>query len=201
MHVMPVARLRYLIAADLYRLEGRTQLRDAFKWYWKQPGFRFLVWFRLCAFSRSRPLLKYVLCPLARWRLWQLTCRFGISIPPDTDIDAGFYIGHFGGIVVNGACRIGRNCNISQGVTLGGTNRGARKGCPHIGNQVYIGPGAKVIGGVRVGDHAAIGANSVVTRDVPENAVVVGVPARIISQNGAQDYVERIDYDAMLEAA
>ena len=86
---------------------------------------------------------------------------------------------------------IGDNVNISQGVTIGQTNRGKRKGVPVIGNGVYIGPGAKVIGKVTIGNNVAIGANAVVTEDVPDNACVAGVPAKIVSMNGAEGYVGR----------
>lgn len=80
--------------------------------------------------------------------------------------------------MVNHRVRIGRNCNISHGVTLGQANRGRRTGVPVIGDGVYIGPGAKVVGAVTVGDNVAIGANCVVVDDVPDNAVVAGVPGR-----------------------
>jgi serine O-acetyltransferase len=85
---------------------------------------------------------------------------------------------------------IGRNCNISQGVTLGQANRGPRKGYPVIGDNVYIGPGAKVIGNVRVGSKVAIGANCVVTRDVPDNAVAVGIPGHVVSSERSAGYVQ-----------
>jgi serine O-acetyltransferase len=126
------------------------------------------------------------------------TYKFGISIPFETNIGAGFYIGHFGGIVVNEACVIGKNCNISHGVTLGAVNRGERQGCPTIGDNVYIGPGAKIVGNIRVGSHAAIGANCVVTKDVPDHGVVVGIPGRVISQDGSVGYVNRTDYEGKI---
>lgn len=107
-------------------------------------------------------------------------------------IGKGFYIGHFGTIVVHSSAVIGDNVNISQGVTIGATNRGNRQGIPTIGNQVYIGPGAKIIGKITVGNNVAIGANAVVTKDVPDNAVVAGVPAKIISMQGGEGYINRI---------
>lgn len=71
----------------------------------------------------------------------------------------------------------------------------AKKGAATIGNNVYIGPGAKIIGSVKIGDDVAIGANCVVTKDVPDHAVVVGVPGRIISYRGAAGYVIHTDYE------
>ena len=120
--------------------------------------------------------------------------KLGISIPPDTQIGSGFYIGHFGGIVVNRRCVIGKNCNISQGVTLGQANRGKNKGYPTLGDNVYIGPGAKIVGAVKIGNNVAIGANCVVTKDIPDDSVVVGIPGRIISKEGSKGYVNRTDY-------
>lgn len=117
---------------------------------------------------------------------------YGISIPYNTSIGPGFYIGHTGGIVVSPKAVIGKNCNISCGVVIGETFRGARKGVPSIGDYVYIAPGAKIIGGVFVGNNAAIGANSVVTRDLPEKAVAVGVPAKVISLAGSDGYITRV---------
>jgi serine O-acetyltransferase len=95
---------------------------------------------------------------------------------------------------VNREVVIGNNCNLSHGVTLGQLNRGEKAGCPVIGNNVYIGPGAVVIGRIRVGDHAAIGANAVVIGDVAERTTVGGVPARAISNSGSEGYVNRTDY-------
>jgi serine O-acetyltransferase len=132
---------------------------------------------------------------MARFVLGHYRYKYGISIPPDTKIGSGFYIGHFGGIVVNSNCVIGNNCNISQGVSLGKANRGKNKGFPVLGNNIYIGPGAKIVGAVRIGDNVAIGANCVVTKNIPNNSVVVGIPGRVISSKGAEGYVNRTDYD------
>jgi serine O-acetyltransferase len=120
--------------------------------------------------------------------------KFGCLIPHTTSIGRGLYLGHVREIVINDQAVIGDNCNISQGVTIGQANRGPRRGTPVIGCNVYIGPGAKIVGAVRVGDDVAIGANCVVTDDVPDHAVVVGIPGRVISFAGAAGYVNLTDY-------
>ena len=120
--------------------------------------------------------------------------KYGISIPHQTSIGSGFYIGHFGGIVVNYKTKIGNNCNISQNVTIGRANRGKKTGCPTLGDNIYIGPGAAIIGKINIGNNVAIGANCVVTHDIPDNAVVVGVPGKVISMAGSEGYVNRTDY-------
>lgn len=90
---------------------------------------------------------------------------------------------------------IGKNCNISHGVTIGQANRGKRKGYPTIENNVYIGPGAKILGKVMVGNNVAVGANCVVTKDVPADSVVVGIPGKVISKEGSAGYINRTDYE------
>jgi serine O-acetyltransferase len=156
---------------------------------------------RTCRFAREHALCRYTVYRFAHFMFMRYTYKFGISIPFETSIGSGFYIGHFGGIVVNERSVIGKNCNISHGVTLGEANRGERKGCPVIGDNVYIGPGAKIVGAVRIGNDVAIGANSVVTKDVPDHSVVVGIPGRVISQDGSAGYVNRTDYDGRIRPA
>jgi serine O-acetyltransferase len=124
-----------------------------------------------------------------------LGIRYGILIPGDVKIGRGLHIGHPGGIVVHPAVTIGANCNLSHGVTIGMSSRGGLAGCPAVGNDVYIGPGAKVFGRISIGNGVAIGANAVVTRDVPPGAVVAGIPARVISGRGSDGYVCNTDYD------
>jgi serine O-acetyltransferase len=113
----------------------------------------------------------------------------GIDIPANTQVGKGFYIGHFGEIIINEDVKIGENCNISQGVTIGVGGRGENSGCPIIGDRVFIGPGAKIFGKIKIGNDVAIGANAVVTKDLPDNAVAVGIPAKIISYKGSQDFI------------
>lgn len=114
----------------------------------------------------------------------------GIQIPPDVEIGPGLYIGHYGGIIVGAPVKIGKFCNISQGITIGSAGRGEKAGLPELGDYVYVAPGAKIIGKIRIGNHVAIGANAVVTRDLPDNAVAAGVPARIISYKSSRDFIE-----------
>lgn len=120
-------------------------------------------------------------------KIIEMTC--GISVAFSTRIGRGFYIGHFGGIFIHKDVKIGEYCNISQGVTIGLGGRKGSYGVPTIGNQVYIGPHAVIIGRISVGNNVAIGANAVVTHTVPDGAVVVGVPAKVISLKGSEDFV------------
>ena len=186
---------RYLVLSDLYRLSGKASLPLLYRNILFGEAFKYIFWMRTCWFIRGNLLLKYSLYPFALLMLQHYTYKFGICISIETEIGSGFYIGHFGGIFVYPDCQIGKNCNISNGVTLGKANRGRNKGFPIIGDNVYIGPGAKIIGAIKVGNNVAIGANCVVTTDIPDNAVVVGIPGRVISYEGSDGYVCYTDYD------
>lgn len=122
----------------------------------------------------------------------------GISLPSGTEVGEGLYIGHFGNIIVSPAACLGRNCNLSQGVTLGAAGRGDRHGAPRLGDRVYVGAGAIILGAVEIGDDAAIGAGAVVTKSVPARGVVVGNPARLISRRGSFDFVVYPDMECDL---
>lgn len=182
-----------LVKSDLYRYTGSKGIGQFVSHFCKNPGFKYTFWMRTA--KEFRPHRIFIPIYLfSRLILSRYTYKFGISISQDTKIDSGFYIGHFGGIIVNPNAVIGRNCNISAGVVIGQTNRGVKKGSPVIGDNVFIGPGAKVIGGIEIGDNVAIGANCVVTTNIPDNAVVIGIPGRIVSFAGSEGYINRIDY-------
>jgi serine O-acetyltransferase len=102
----------------------------------------------------------------------------GIELPCEVPIGPGFVIDHFGGIVVSGYSRFGDHCRIRTGVVIG-IARVGDTAAPQFGHHVDIGAGAKVIGGIRVGNNVCIGANAVVLCDVPDNCIAVGVPAVI----------------------
>ncbi len=186
---------KYLILSDLYRITGKVGFGLLLREIVFGESYKYLFWMRTCRYTVANNLLKYTIYPFSRCILTRLTYKFGIAIPLFTEIGSGFYIGHFGGIVISHEARIGKNCNISQGVTIGQANRGKNKGCPQLGDNVYIGPGAKIIGAIRIGNNVAIGANSVVTKDIPDNSVVVGIPSKVISSQGSLGYVNRTDYN------
>lgn len=198
---MTFSELLFLVRSDLYRRAGTVSARAFLRHYFIEPGFKYGFWLRVRQFVASRPLLRILFLPVMKLVMLQLGFKYGIMIAGVARIGPGFYICHFGGIWISNEAVIGRNVNISQDVTIGVTCRGKRQGAPVIGDNVYIGPGAKVIGRIRVGNNVAIGANSLVCRDVPDNAVVVGVPARIISMHGAAGYVNNTDYDVVLAPA
>jgi serine O-acetyltransferase len=112
----------------------------------------------------------------------------GIKIWIDADIGPGLYIGHFGNVFI-GPIKMGKFCNVSQENSIGFAGRGEHFGVPEVGDFVYVAPGAKVVGKIRIGNHVAIGANAVVTKDVPDDAVVGGVPAKVISMESSRGLI------------
>ena len=113
----------------------------------------------------------------------------GIELPVNAQIGGGLHLRHTHDVVISPDARVGEDCNLSQGVTIGVGGRGERRGVPRLGDRVYVGPGAVLFGAITVGDDAAIGANSVVTRDVPRHSVAAGVPSRVISFAGSAGLV------------
>jgi serine O-acetyltransferase len=196
---MNYCEYKYLILSDLFRITGNVKLTVLIRHIFIGGSYKYNFWMRTCCYTQANPLLRYTIYPIARIILSNLTYKLGISISPSTKIGSGFYIGHFGGIIVNEQSVIGKNCNISQGVTLGQANRGKNKGYPTLGDNVYIGPGAKIVGAVKIGTNIAIGANCVVTKDIPDNSVVVGIPGKVISQKGATEYVCNTEYEDKLK--
>ena len=137
------------------------------------------------AFYRAMRLCQRLrLVPLAFLLHRMNACIGHAVIGRGAEFGPGFVILHSMGIVINSQVRGGRNVILEHGVTIG-----SEKGrSPVLGDDVYVGAGAKIIGAVRIGSRVKIGANAVITRDVPDDATVVGIPARIVRLNG-----QRID--------
>lgn len=142
-------------------------------------GFHALLAYRISHWLRSKgiPFIPRAISQLARWVT-------GIEIHPAAKIGTGFFIDHGMGVVIGETAEIGDYVTLFQGVTLGGTGKERGKRHPTLGNHVVVGAGAKILGGIRVGDNVKIGANSVVLKSVPSNSTVIGVPARIIKTEG-----------------
>jgi serine O-acetyltransferase len=142
-------------------------------------GFHALLAYRVSHWLKAHgvPFIPRAISQLARW----LT---GIEIHPAAKIGSSFFIDHGMGVVIGETAEIGDYVTLFQGVTLGGTGKEHGKRHPTLGNHVVVGAGAKILGGIKVGDNVKIGANSVVLKSVPPNSTVTGVPARIIKVEG-----------------
>lgn len=170
-----------LIKSDLVRYAGFYSFGGLVKYFFYLRSFKYCVWYRLS--NSPNGAVSF----LAKVRLKFLIWKTGIDIPPGTQIGPGFYIGHGQSVVVSPTCTIGKNCNISQFVTIG-TNHGR---AATIGDNVYIGPSVCIVEDVTIGNNVTIGAGSVVVHDIPDNATVAGVPAKVINYNSPGRYVNR----------
>jgi serine O-acetyltransferase len=188
---MTVRKLLAALKYDLERCKYRLKKPGtAIVWFF--PGFQALAFYRVRRWLNTRSKARNPLWwPIIIMEAVAARCIeiiTGIYIDPDATIGPGLYIPHFGGIVIGERVVIGRNCDIHQGVTIGVGGR-APRGYPVVGDRAYIGAGAKVIGPIEIGDDVAIGANAVVTKSIPDRAVAVGIPARIISYEGSFEYI------------
>jgi serine O-acetyltransferase len=185
---------KYLIEQDLLRYGRKKKFGFGvfFRYVFIEiiPGIKFSIIFRLCQHYRYKNKLVFYF-----YFIWlrRLKYKYGFDISYRTTIGKGLYIGHFGGIVIHGDAVLGENCNLSQGMTIGVLNRG-KVGVPKIGNRVFIAPGAVILGGVTIGNDVLIGANAVVTFDVPDNAVVAAPMSAIISDKGSANYITDIGH-------
>jgi serine O-acetyltransferase len=194
-------QLRALLRADLYRYAGNTGLKAWARHFGFTPGFKYTVWMRSCGWARQQPVARYTIFPLLKWILLRCRYKYGIAIPEYTRIGPGFFINRFGGIYIHHDAVIGCNVNLTHGTVLGHMNRGRNEGAPILGDRVFLGSGAKVIGKVRVGNDAAIGVNCVVTKPVDDMGVAVGIPGKTISHEGSDGYINRKASPAMIAAA
>lgn len=144
-------------------------------------GFHALLAYRITHWLKARdiPILPRVISQLARWVT-------GVEIHPSAKIGTGFFIDHGMGVVIGETAEIGDYVTLFQGVTLGGTGKERGKRHPTLGNHVVVGAGAKILGGITIGDNVKIGANSVVLKNVAANSTVIGVPARVIKTQGTR---------------
>jgi len=162
---------------------------------YNEPGLFYVVLFRLSqrVNQLNNTILRIFLKLIFVWTIYKFFSIFlGIHIHNGAKIGKGLYIGHFGGIFI-GPIEMGKYCNISHQVTIGYGRQGTnRYGLPKIGNYVYIGPGAKIFGKIKIGNNVSIGANAVVSKDIPDNAIVVGNPSRIVGYQEQNPYIHNV---------
>ena len=168
--------LRYDIQSILQR---DPAARNGFEVFFLYSGFHALIWYRISHFFYTHKM-KFI------GRMLSQMGRFftGVEIHPGAQIGKGLMIDHGMGVVIGETTIIGDNCTIYQGVTLGGTGKEKGKRHPTLGNNVMVGSGAKVLGPFTVGDNSNIAAGAVVLDEIPPNSTAVGVPARVVKQNG-----------------
>jgi serine O-acetyltransferase len=143
------------------------------------PGFHAIVAHRIIhkIHGAGVPLLPRFLSNIVRFAT-------GIEIHPAAEIGKRFFIDHGMGVLIGETAEVGDDVTLYKGVTLGGTSLGTGKRHPTLGNNVVVGTNASILGAISIGAGARVGAGSVVVRDVPPNATVVGIPARVVLQDG-----------------
>lgn len=167
------------IKSDVYRVYGKADLLTIIKAFIKDRTLRFQIILRM---RQSDGFVRFI-----GGALWVFNkTKQDIKIRPETKIGYGLYIGHGGPVVINPTAIIGNNCNLSQFSTIGTNENHAAT----IGNNVYIGPNVCIVENVLIGDNVTIGAGSIVTKNVPKNATVVGNYAKIINYDSPGKYIQ-----------
>lgn len=175
-----------LFKSDLYRYYGECG-EDLKKRILRPLELQYLSVFRKVNSCNSKIFRLFY-----KMRLRKLSHKTQIQIPVGTKIGVGFYIGHLGRIIINEDAVIGKNVNIATGVTIGQENRGARKGCPTIKDNCWIGTNSVIVGNITIGTDVLIAPLTYVNFDVPDHSIVVGNPGRIISrENATEGYINR----------
>lgn len=142
------------------------------------PSFKVKLYYKISHFlyKRKRFLIARIISEKAKRKT-------GIEIHPGATIGKNLFIDHGMGVVIGETCIIGDNVTLFHGVTLGGTGKEKGKRHPTIGNNVFIGSGAKILGNITIGNSVKIGANSVILESIPDNVTVVGIPGKIIKHH------------------
>lgn len=192
-HAYRPATWRSLYKQDIARYKKHRQHATVLNLCLTEQGLWALLQYRLASALYRAALPVPVKTPLLALMLaWQKFVEIvtGITLPHQATIGPGLYIGHYGNIIVSPEAVIGHTCNLSQGVTIGVSGRGRRRGVPVIGNRVYIAAHAVVAGKVSIGDDAVIAANSLVIGDVEAHTTVMGVPAQMTNTHGSEAYLD-----------
>lgn len=171
------------IAADL-----AAHYQTRYRWWFQfnRPLIHFQRTLRKVEYYENcrKDIFGRIYLTVLKFKLMRLSTNLGFTISRHV-FGPGLSIAHWGSIVVHPDVRVGNNCRIHSAVNVGVSNGK----CPTIGNNVYIAPGAKIFGGITIGDNVIIGANAVVNKDVPSNVTVAGIPVKIISEKDSSELV------------
>lgn len=167
------------IKRDFERINGKITFRKFMTSLLFEPSFKYIFWMRIARYFWLKHGLVRIPFVLCRFILKHFAYKYTFDVSYRAKIGPGLSIAHHGYIVVRAAAVIGGNCSLRPGVVIGKklTND---VNAAILGNNVDIGVGAKILGDVHVGNNVTIGANAVVTKDIPDNAIVAGIPAKIL---------------------
>lgn len=177
------------IYSDLYRFKPqKLSVVDVITLIIWEPCARFMFFYRLAsAYGKT-----HIFGLISRFWLHFLKPKFNIQIYLRAKIGKAFKLNHYGHILIGQGVTIGENCNVGQGVSIGNVSRGKFKGSPVIGDRVWIGPNAVVVGKIKIGNDVLIAPLTYVNQDLPDGAVVSGNPCKIHNYNGSGVYVKRV---------
>ncbi len=188
---MELEKLAAIVRSDLFRHRGRTGWQEFWRVVFTSSCFHVIVLLRVRDHFQGKRVIGPVSALVFAW----FSSRRAIEIPRSTEIGPGLILLHAGSFSVNKGTRIGRNCTVTNHASLGGVFRGKRIGSPTLGDNVYLGAYSCVFGRVNVGSNVLVTAQSVVTRDVADDSVVGGTPARVLSSDGTDGYVNHRTFD------
>lgn len=190
--------LKDIVYSDLFRYTGNARRTKAIYTTYLQelrssPEFSYISAFRrtryyydqISKYDGWRRVLNKAKFKVFNFYLDRLSRKYHIQIPYDTNIGKGFYLAHFGRVIIHPKSVIGYNVNVSTGVVIGTQFRGKRKGAPHIGNFVWIGANAVIVGNINIGNNVLIAPGAYVNFDVPDGSIVIGNPGLIRRAPGA----------------
>lgn len=171
------------IQSDYYRMTG-IKYKFGFKsivHFMLHHNLRYVFWWRK---HKKRPTI------YTRAILYRYTRKYGLEISTSAEIGEGLYLGHPYNITVGNGAKLGKNVNLHKGCTIGRENRGSRSGSPTIGDNVYVGINATIVGNILVGSNVLIAPGAFVNFDVPDNSVVIGNPGTIhFNKNAVEGYI------------
>lgn len=170
-----------IIRCDLFRVRGGDRLKHILF----DPEFKYVALYRCTHTAINSNGFRKVIC---RYLLKRTSIKYGYEIAPECVIGPGLRLVHRGGVCINPAVVIGANVTIFHGVTIGSTRRGSLKGSPIIGNRVWIGSNASIVGKIVIGDDVLIAPNSYVNKDVPSHSICLGNPMIVLPRKNATEY-------------
>jgi serine O-acetyltransferase len=179
-----------LINSDLFRYTKKVSQKIMVKALLTKPGFRTTYFLRNSQYYKGRNKLKFM---MHKFFLLQCKYKYGYEIPVPARFGKGIFINHMGNVIINPLAVIGDNFTTNGSLVIGQTNRGSKKGVPTLGNNVWVGNGAVIVGKINIGNNVMIAPNAYVNFDVPDNSVVIGNPGTIRQNENATDgYIEGI---------
>lgn len=176
------------ISDDLHKVASHNVDKNILYFFLRylitNTSFKYSFWWRLGSYLKQSTSLLSFFYPIVYLFYKHYSYKYSCQIPLGTRIGGGLSFQHYGAVVINGAAKIGRNCTIFHGVTVGLKIGGKNEGVATIGNNCVLGPGCKILGKCTIGDNVFVGANAVVTHDIESGCVVGGIPAHVLNNNG-----------------